>query len=123
MGELGLREIILYNFMMKKILILLTLSLLTSSNLFAESFKLNQFNLWLYENGYHQYLTMKENPVCKEEQKYSNLWYYNKCDKFQGSNNLNIKIKNKELSGTNICLLYTSPSPRDGLLSRMPSSA
>ena len=28
------------------------------------------------------------------------------------------------LSGkTSICLLYTSPSPRDGLLSRMPSSA
>ena len=24
---------------------------------------------------------------------------------------------------TNFCLLYTSPSPRDGLLSRMPSSA
>ena len=24
---------------------------------------------------------------------------------------------------TGICLLYTSPSPRDGLLSRMPSSA
>ena len=24
---------------------------------------------------------------------------------------------------TPICLLYTSPSPRDGLLSRMPSSA
>ena len=27
------------------------------------------------------------------------------------------------VSGTNGCLLYTSPSPRDGLLSRMPSSA
>ena len=27
------------------------------------------------------------------------------------------------VKGTNICLLYTSPSPRDGLLSRMPSSA
>ena len=26
-------------------------------------------------------------------------------------------------AGTKICLLYTSPSPRDGLLSRMPSSA
>ena len=26
-------------------------------------------------------------------------------------------------ANTNICLLYTSPSPRDGLLSRMPSSA
>ena len=25
--------------------------------------------------------------------------------------------------GVCICLLYTSPSPRDGLLSRMPSSA
>ena len=25
--------------------------------------------------------------------------------------------------GFNSCLLYTSPSPRDGLLSRMPSSA
>ena len=26
-------------------------------------------------------------------------------------------------AGVEICLLYTSPSPRDGLLSRMPSSA
>ena len=25
--------------------------------------------------------------------------------------------------GARVCLLYTSPSPRDGLLSRMPSSA
>ena len=32
--------------------------------------------------------------------------------------------KNKPLIKIpNICLLYTSPSPRDGLLSRMPSSA
>ena len=27
------------------------------------------------------------------------------------------------LQGVSGCLLYTSPSPRDGLLSRMPSSA
>ena len=27
------------------------------------------------------------------------------------------------IDGTYTCLLYTSPSPRDGLLSRMPSSA
>ena len=27
------------------------------------------------------------------------------------------------ISGVGPCLLYTSPSPRDGLLSRMPSSA
>ena len=30
------------------------------------------------------------------------------------------KIKSKEIRG---CLLYTSPSPRDATLSRMPSSA
>ena len=29
----------------------------------------------------------------------------------------------KEDAHTVFCLLYTSPSPRDGLLSRMPSSA
>ena len=31
-----------------------------------------------------------------------------------------LKMLGEEIS---ICLLYTSPSPRDGLLSRMPSSA
>ena len=29
----------------------------------------------------------------------------------------------EEIEALTICLLYTSPSPRDGLLSRMPSSA
>ena len=29
----------------------------------------------------------------------------------------------RSLITANTCLLYTSPSPRDGLLSRMPSSA
>ena len=35
---------------------------------------------------------------------------------------LMLQAKNKGLK-TKPCLLYTSPSPRDGLLSRMPSSA
>ena len=37
----------------------------------------------------------------------------------------NIKEISKELNlhSSRTCLLYTSPSPRDGLLSRMPSSA
>ena len=35
-----------------------------------------------------------------------------------------ISINKKEIiKWDEICLLYTSPSPRDGLLSRMPSSA
>ena len=33
------------------------------------------------------------------------------------------EIPNLELNMFKNCLLYTSPSPRDGLLSRMPSSA
>ena len=32
-------------------------------------------------------------------------------------------FQNPALLGSLTCLLYTSPSPRDGLLSRMPSSA
>ena len=36
-------------------------------------------------------------------------------------NEINRDLNEKE--NVNICLLYTSPSPRDGLLSRMPSSA
>ena len=34
-----------------------------------------------------------------------------------------LKMQNLDLDQYNNCLLYTSPSPRDGLLSRMPSSA
>ena len=32
-------------------------------------------------------------------------------------------LSNDGYTGLRFCLLYTSPSPRDGLLSRMPSSA
>ena len=32
-------------------------------------------------------------------------------------------LKGSKFVGSLTCLLYTSPSPRDGLLSRMPSSA
>ena len=100
---------------MKKLLGIVVLGLLlASSNLFAESFKLNNFNQWLYENGYHQYLSLEQNPLCKDEPKYSQAWYLHNCDKFQGSNNLNIKIKNKELSGTNIA--YQSNPNRDTLI-------
>ena len=36
----------------------------------------------------------------------------------------NLEYKDLRSNGESIdCLLYTSPSPRDGLLSRMPSSA
>ena len=34
-----------------------------------------------------------------------------------------VRIPGNAIPNTNICLLYTSPSPRDATLSRMPSSA
>ena len=34
-----------------------------------------------------------------------------------------VLVSESEIKNYNSCLLYTSPSPRDGLLSRMPSSA
>ena len=41
---------------------------------------------------------------------------------FQITNTLNLKLRGS-MSMSGICLLYTSPSPRDATLSRMPSSA
>ena len=35
----------------------------------------------------------------------------------------NIEVRGLEIVEENVCLLYTSPSPRDATLSRMPSSA
>ena len=37
--------------------------------------------------------------------------------------NLGYDIQGSDVAENANCLLYTSPSPRDGLLSRMPSSA
>ena len=47
------------------------------------------------------------------------------CEDTRTSKNLldRYEIKSKLISNHKFCLLYTSPSPRDGLLSRMPSSA
>ena len=53
--------------------------------------------------------------LTKREDDYSS-WY----------NELVVKAdlaENSSVRGCMVCLLYTSPSPRDGLLSRMPSSA
>ena len=36
---------------------------------------------------------------------------------------ISVRFDNETIESLKTCLLYTSPSPRDGLLSRMPSSA
>ena len=47
------------------------------------------------------------------------------CSKKAKEIGLHVEFAQSNVEGelVNICLLYTSPSPRDGLLSRMPSSA
>ena len=47
----------------------------------------------------------------------------NFCDEFIGAKYDDKEKINEFVNKVDICLLYTSPSPRDGLLSRMPSSA
>ena len=42
---------------------------------------------------------------------------------FDKSGDVNTKLKNEFYISINGCLLYTSPSPRDNRVSRMPSSA
>ena len=75
---------------MKKIIIIF-LSLLLSFSAYANN-RLNGFNKWLFENGHTEYVTKEESKVCKAEPKYSNLWYYNKCDQAKYKNNLKIKF-------------------------------
>ena len=58
----------------------------------------------------------------------SGSWYSYKTERIgQGRENAKTFLKENpdiaEEIESLICLLYTSPSPRDGLLSRMPSSA
>ena len=61
------------------------------------------------------------------------MWFYKKIDSWYNwaakRYDLDVLTKEEKLIKkfpaltAKICLLYTSPSPRDGLLSRMPSSA
>ena len=54
-------------------------------------------------------------------------WLSSQADiviRFQGGHNAgHTLVINNETFKLNICLLYTSPSPRDNRTSRMPSSA
>ena len=76
---------------MKKILAYLSLILFISGNSYADN-RLDGFNKWLFENGHSEYVKKVESEVCKQQPKYSNLWYYNKCDKTLYKNNLKIKF-------------------------------
>ena len=68
-------------------------------------------------------------PILKERLGESNVMALPKLTKIVINMGVGQAVNDKKLliiyslSNTHVCLLYTSPSPRDGLLSRMPSSA
>ena len=64
----------------------------------------------------------KESKVVKAERNYEKDVAKIREEMEEERNKCDDKLGKKSRKG-NGCLLYTSPSPRDGLLSRMPSSA
>ena len=61
---------------MRKTLVFLTLSLFVFGKSYANN-RLNGFNKWLFENGYSEYVEKTVSELCKDEPKYSVVWYYN----------------------------------------------
>ena len=80
---------------MKKLLIVILTSCLFSNILHANDNYLDAFDEWLSKNGHYNYLNDPNAivpKVCKEEKRFSNLWYYNKCDEIKSGNNLDINF-------------------------------
>ena len=78
---------------MKKTLGIIVLSLLLTCNSFSDDRDLNSFNKWLTKNGHYNFVNEVEIPeICKKEKRYSNHWYYNKCDEVKSGNKLKIKF-------------------------------
>ena len=77
---------------MKKFFIFFLILTFSSNAFGGPAGSLYKFNKWLFDNGHHQYVEIIESEVCKQQPKFSNLWYYNKCDKPKYKNNLKIKF-------------------------------
>ena len=86
---------------MKKILLIFLIFIfqtniaLTANSLSnSDKKRLNGLNIWLFENGHHEYVKKYKNLKCDNETKYSQAWYLQNCDKPQIKNNLKIKFYN-----------------------------
>ena len=90
-------------------------------------------NSWLGDCGGNCEALASPRKVVSQQPNKGNISYW-KCMKggVEVANNIGIWWDHNDAAGTwacnewvkdKCCLLYTSPSPRDGLLSRMPSSA
>ena len=90
-----------------------------------------------YLNKRVRFVMNQENKYALRRIKYQGTYMINICDlnlvdKVINKGDFAINISkeyfhdeeiDEEEAASLLCLLYTSPSPRDGLLSRMPSSA
>ena len=79
----------------------------------------NEFSSSFYEET-------PANPTEKAVDEALELYKANDCDGvigFGGGSSIDLAKAVALMANHKGCLLYTSPSPRDGLLSRMPSSA
>ena len=86
------------------------------------------YQQYIHKSRYARYLPNEQRRETWEEtiDRYLNFWIEKQKitleeanDMFKDIHDLDVMPSMRAL----ICLLYTSPSPRDGLLSRMPSSA
>jgi hypothetical protein len=71
---------------MRKVLVFLILSLFMAANSIANENHLKLFDKWLVKHKFTEFVKMEIGQgegKCKSLKKFSNLWYYNKCDQFK----------------------------------------
>ena len=80
---------------MKKIILIIVLIFSTTSYANEQEELFEEFNVWLAKNEFTEYYKVgfaEPTGKCKDLEKFSHLWYYNKCDKnkkIKGNYNVN----------------------------------
>ena len=93
---------------------------LTRPDLFARYYQ-EQFRLLLKNHGHHQQVRLE---VGTSAQPIPIHFSFAEHEHIEGSMTAERRLLMRDVFDLpNLCLLYTSPSPRDATLSRMPSSA
>ena len=81
----------------------------------------DDYNVWVAEIGGFDVTNTSERIT---KQPYNGVFFSSaNASTWTAEQSKDMKFKLKRADFDTSCLLYTSPSPRDGLLSRMPSSA
>ena len=78
----------------------------------------------IVEDGAYANLRLKELHCGEDERSFVSAWIYTSLEHIGWADYMLAHyVKRQKRVVRNICLLYTSPSPRDRQKSRMPSSA